>query len=147
MDIILTRARLTATTGLVIFPAEFLSAPARGFMAFTDARASMAALGFMVVAISMIADIATSDAGAMVMASAAATTEAAAIEENFEAGTTAAATKEEAFMAAEASMVQAASTVAAADKLHFQAVSKSPTHQATPPKRYGTQREGGGQPA
>jgi hypothetical protein len=142
MEIILMRARLTATTGLVIFPAEFLSAPARGFMAFTDARASMAALGFMVgqastvvlgitvAAISMTAGIATSDAGTMAMASVVATSEAVAIEENSETGTSEAATNEENSMAAAASMVEAVSTVAGEGSFHFLAASKSPTRQS-----------------
>jgi hypothetical protein len=97
-----------------------------------DARASTVALGFMLVAISMIAGIAPSDAGTMVMASVAATNEVVAIEENFEEGTNAAATKEETSTAAEAFMEEvptmaAASTVAGAGKLHFLAASKSPT--------------------
>jgi hypothetical protein len=130
MDIILTRARLTATTGLVISPAEFLSAPAHGSMDFMDTRASTVALGFMVVATSMIAGIAPSDAGTMVMASAVAMHEAVAIEENFEEGSSAAATKEETFTAAEASMEEAGSAVAGAGKFHFLADFKSPTRHS-----------------
>jgi hypothetical protein len=123
-DTILTRARLMATTGLVTSQAEFLSAPGRGSMDFMDARASTVALGFMVVAISMIAGIATLDADTTVMASAAATSEAVAIEENFEEGANAAAAKEGTPTAAEVSMVEVASTVAGAGKFHFQAASK-----------------------
>jgi hypothetical protein len=117
--------------GLVISPAEFLSAPARGSEAFMAARASTVARGFTVAATSMIEGIATSDADTMVMASAAASSEAVAIEENSEAGTSEAATNEENSTAAAAFMVEAASTVVAADKLHFQAVFKSPTRHST----------------
>ena len=92
-----------------------------------DARVTTVALGFMGVAISMIAGIASSDAGTMVTASAAATSEAVAIEENFEAGTNAAATKAETSTAAEVSMV-AASTVADTGKLHFLGTSKRSSH-------------------
>jgi hypothetical protein len=128
MDIILTRARLTATTGLVTSPAEFLLALAHGSMDFMDARASTAARGFTVVAISMVAGIATSDAGTMVMGSAVAMSEAVAIEEDFEAGTSAAAAKAETSTAAQASMVEAASTVAGEDKFNSAVRSKRNLH-------------------
>jgi hypothetical protein len=124
MDTIPTRARLTATTGLVTSQAAFLSAPGRGSMDFMDARASMVALGFMVVAISMTAGIATSDADTMAMASAAATSGAVVIEENFEVGTNATATKEETPTAAEASMVESASAVAGEGKYNLPAGSE-----------------------
>ena len=80
----------------------------------------------------MIAGIATSDAGTMVMASAAATSEAVAIEENFEEGTNAAVAKEETSTAAEGFMeevptIAAVSTVADAGSFYFLAASKSPT--------------------
>lgn len=127
MDTIPTPARLTVTTARVTSLAVFLSAPAHGFMAFMDARDSMAALGFTVVAISMIAGIAPSDAGTMVMASAAATSEVVAIEENFEEGTNAAATKEETSTAAEAFTEEAGSAVADAGKFRSLAASKSAT--------------------
>jgi hypothetical protein len=97
-------------------------------MDFMDARASTAARGFTVVAISMIADIATLDADTMVMASAAATSEAVAIEENSEVGTNAAAMKEETSTAAEVSTLEAASTVAGEDKFHSAVHSKRNLH-------------------
>jgi hypothetical protein len=130
MEIILMRARLTATTGLVISPAEFLSAPARGSMVFMAGQASTVVLGITVAAISMTAGIATSDAGTMAMASVVATSEAVAIEENSETGTSEAATNEENSMAAAASMVEAVSTVAGEGSFHFLAASKSPTRQS-----------------
>jgi hypothetical protein len=97
-------------------------------MDFMDARASTAARGFMVVATSMVADIATSDAGTMVMGSAAAMSEAVAIEENFEEGSNAAAAKEETSTAAEVSIVEAAFTVAGEDKFHSALRSKGNLH-------------------
>jgi hypothetical protein len=97
-------------------------------MDFMVARASTAARGFTVLATSMVAGIATSDAGTMVMGSAVATSEAVAIEENFEEGTNAAATKAETSTAAEASMVEAASTVASEDKFHSAVRSKRNLH-------------------
>jgi hypothetical protein len=97
-------------------------------MDFMHARASTAALGFMAVAISMIAGIATSYTDTLVKASAAATSEAIAIEENFEAGTNAAAAKEETSTAAEVSTVEAVSTVAGEDKFHSAVHSKRNLH-------------------
>ena len=119
MDIIRTRARLTATTGLVTSPAVFLSAPARGSADF------LAALGFTLATTSTIANIATSDADAMVMTSALATNAEIAKEETSEGSTNAATTKEE------TSMVKAASTMANAGRCHLSAGSESATRQPT----------------
>lgn len=53
MDMLLTRARLTVTTDLVIFPAVYSSVLARGSTAdFTAAQASMVAADSMVTAAS-----------------------------------------------------------------------------------------------
>src|SRR5882672_6864292 len=102
MDIIRTRARLTATTGRVTSPAVFLSAPARGSTVSTADQASTAALGFTVAATSMIA-------GTFEAASAG---KAFTVEAASTATTNEVATQEVAFTAAEASMVGAVSMVA-----------------------------------
>src|SRR6267142_2664155 len=94
-DMLRTRAPLTATTGLVTSRAVFLSAPVRGSTASTAAQVSMAGLSFTVAATSTIEDMATSDADAIGMASAAATNAAIAKEETSVVGTIAAVTKGE----------------------------------------------------
>src|SRR5258706_7201624 len=94
-DMLRTRVPLTATTGLVTSRAVFLSAPVRGSTASTAAQASTAPMSFTVAETSTIEDMATSDADAIVMTSAAATNAAIAKEETSVVGTIAAVTKGE----------------------------------------------------
>src|SRR5882762_341275 len=137
-DTLRTRARLTATTGLVTSRVVFLSAPVRGSAAFMAARASTAALSFTVAETSTIEDMATSDADAIVMVSAVVMNAAIAKEETSVVdtiaavtkgetsvvGTIAAVTREETSTAGVASMAEAVPTVAGASKLHFLAGSE-----------------------
>jgi len=102
------------------------------------ARASTAALSFTVAETSTIEDMATSDADAIVMVSAAAMNAAIAKEETSVVGTNAAVTKgetsvvgtiaavtrEETSTAGVASMAEAVPTVAGASKFHFLAGSE-----------------------
>jgi len=124
MDIIRTRAHLTATTGLVTSLAVCLSAPDRSSAAIMAARASTGAPGITAAMTSTIADTATSDADTMRMASVVATGAAVAKEEISEVGTNAEITRDEISMveaastAAEISMAEAASTAADAGKFH-----------------------------
>ena len=128
MDIIRTRARLTATTGLVISLEVFLSELAHGSTAIMAAQAFTVDAGFTVAMTSTITDIATSDADTMMMASAAATDAAIAKEETSAVVTNADVTREEISTAAETSMAEAASTVADAGKFHFLAGPKRSPH-------------------
>src|SRR3977135_2444688 len=137
-DMLRTRALLTATTGLVTSRAVFLPAPVRGSTAFMAARASTAALVFPVAATSPAEDMATSDADAIVMTSAAATNAAIAKEETSVVGTNTAVAKgeisvvgtnmavtmEETSTVAVAFMPEAVPTVAGAGKFHFLAGSE-----------------------
>jgi len=92
--------------------------------ASTAAQVSMAALSFTVAATSTIEDMATSDADAIGMDSAAAMNGAIAKEETSVVGTIAAVTREETSTAAVASMAEAVPAVADAGKFRFLAGSE-----------------------
>ncbi len=118
MDMLRTRARLTDTTGLVTFPGASLSGLARGSTASTAAQDFTVIPDFMAAQVSgpasLVADLLTSDADPLGVASAVATQ--------------AVVTQEVPSTAEGASMAEAVPTVADADKFHALGDSKRSPH-------------------